>query len=59
MLRAYLLWLAVRLWQRGGDTLARGALVTPGQVFVTTLLNPKALVFALGIVPFGAPRAWS
>jgi threonine/homoserine/homoserine lactone efflux protein len=28
--------------------------VTPRQIFVTTLLNPKAIVFALGIVPFGA-----
>jgi threonine/homoserine/homoserine lactone efflux protein len=28
-------------------------LVRPGQLFLTTLLNPKAIVFALGIVPFG------
>jgi threonine/homoserine/homoserine lactone efflux protein len=54
----YLLWLAVRLWRRGGEALARGVLVTPGQVFVTTLLNPKAIVFALGILPFGAERVW-
>src|SRR3954470_22860822 len=55
---AYLLLLAVRLWRRGGLAVARGAAVTPAQVFLTTLLNPKALVFALGVVPFGAPRVW-
>jgi threonine/homoserine/homoserine lactone efflux protein len=52
----YLMLLAVRLWRRGGATLANGRLVTPRQVFTTTLLNPKAIVFALGVVPFGAPR---
>lgn len=51
---AYLLLLAVRLWRRGGAALATGAVITPRQVFVTTLLNPKAIVFALGILPFGA-----
>lgn len=50
----YLLSLALRLWRRGGASLATGTVVTPHQVFVTTLLNPKAIVFALGIVPFGA-----
>ncbi len=53
---AYLLLLAIRLWRRGGATLAGGRAVTPRQVFVATLLNPKAVVFALGVVPFGAPR---
>ncbi len=52
----YLLALAVRLWRRGGAALAGGGLVTPRQIFTTTLLNPKAIVFALGVVPFGAPR---
>ena len=53
---AYLLLLAVQLWRRGGAVLARGKAVTPRQVFATTLLNPKAIVFALGVVPFGSPR---
>jgi threonine/homoserine/homoserine lactone efflux protein len=56
---AYLLLLALRLWRRRGSPLATGAVVTPNLVFVTTLLNPKAIVFALGIVPFGAgPGVW-
>ena len=51
---AYLLLLAWRLWRRGARGVVVGAgLVRPGQLFVTTLLNPKAIVFALGIVPFG------
>ncbi|MDB5413623.1 MAG: Lysine exporter protein [Rubritepida sp.] len=55
---AYLLLLAVRLWRRGGAAWTLGNVVTPAQVFVTTLLNPKAIIFALGIIPFGAPRIW-
>ena len=53
---SYLLLLAVRLWRSGGAALVEGRVVTPRQVFTTTLLNPKALAFALGVVPFGAPR---
>jgi threonine/homoserine/homoserine lactone efflux protein len=52
----YLLSLALRLWRRGETALVTGTVVTPRQVFVTTLLNPKAIVFALGVVPFGAGR---
>lgn len=52
----YLLLLAARLWRRGGAAFTRGGVVTPRQIFTTTLLNPKAIVFALGVVPFGAPR---
>jgi threonine/homoserine/homoserine lactone efflux protein len=54
----YLLLLAVRLWRRGGATFARVVAVASRQVFTTTLLNPKAVVFALGVVPFGAPRPY-
>jgi threonine/homoserine/homoserine lactone efflux protein len=53
----YLLLLALRLWRRSGVAMASGAVVTPRQVFVTTLLNPKAIVFALGVVPFEAGRS--
>ncbi len=54
----YLLWLAVRLWRRGTALAHTQRLVTPAQVFVTTLLNPKALIFALGVMPFGAATLW-
>lgn len=53
----YLVWLAVKLWQRGAVDLSV-APVTPRQVFVTTLLNPKALVVALGVIPFGSAVWW-
>ncbi|MGI4746523.1 MAG: LysE family translocator [Janthinobacterium lividum] len=56
----YLLVLAVKLWRQGQrsmihetDAAAAGAIGIT-QVFVTTLLNPKAIVFALGIIPFGS-----
>lgn len=50
---AYLLHVAWKLWRAAPGRLAAG-LVTPARVFLTTLFNPKALVFALGIVPLGA-----
>ena len=53
---AYLVLLAVRLWRRGAAIPGEARLVTPTQVFVTTLLNPKAIILALGIIPFASPR---
>jgi threonine/homoserine/homoserine lactone efflux protein len=47
---AYLLYAARRLWVNG----TRGAgdqAVTFGRVFVTTLFNPKAIIFASAIIP--------
>lgn len=41
--------LAIRLW--GGGTAGEIGTVTPGRVFLTTMLNPKALVFALVLLP--------
>lgn len=54
----YLVLLAVGLWRRGQSVEFVGPLVKPKQVFITTLLNPKGLVFALGIIPFGADMLW-
>ncbi len=49
----YLVVTAIRLWRGAGATSTRQRLVSIGSVFVVTLLNPKALIFALVIVPFG------
>lgn len=55
-----LVLLAVRLWRRGtverpGDGPGAPS-IRAWHVFVTTLLNPKAAVFALGIIPhLGGP----
>lgn len=54
---AYLLMLSLKLWRRGAAlTNEPAAVVRPSHVFVTTLLNPKAIVFALGVIPFGSDR---
>ena len=49
----YLLVLSIRLWTT--PFLVSRAVISLRQVFVTTLLNPKAFVFALVIIPFGSP----
>lgn len=51
---AYLLYAAWGLWCRTEEMLLGHGAVSWGQVFVTTLLNPKALIFAFTIIPFGA-----
>jgi threonine/homoserine/homoserine lactone efflux protein len=53
----YLAWVAIRLWRHHSAEIDGGRLVRPRDVFVTTLLNPKALLFALGIVPLHGPHA--
>jgi hypothetical protein len=45
------LWLAVELWEKGGQHGDGDTAVTIGGVFVTTLLNPKAIVFAFTLLP--------
>jgi threonine/homoserine/homoserine lactone efflux protein len=53
----YLLWVALRLWhRRAAFVLERSAIIGWKDVFVTTLLNPKAIVFAIGIIPFGSAQ---
>ncbi|MFC3127535.1 LysE family translocator [Pseudoroseomonas globiformis] len=56
---AYLILLALRLWRQGSVLHGEAVAIRPRQVFVTTLLNPKALIFALGVVPFGSPHSWA
>jgi threonine/homoserine/homoserine lactone efflux protein len=52
---AYLMLLSIKLWIT--PFLLARAVISLRQVFVTTLLNPKAWVFALVIIPFGSLHA--
>ena len=55
----YLIWTAIRLWRRSGALVASADVVAVRTVFITTLLNPKALIFALSIIPMASPAvAW-
>jgi len=55
----YLLSLAWRLWQDANvRTSANTHIITPTRIFTITLLNPKAIIFALGVVPFEAANVW-
>jgi threonine/homoserine/homoserine lactone efflux protein len=46
-----LLYLALTLWQQGSAKLNAGGHVTSGRVLMTTLLNPKGIIFAFTILP--------
>lgn len=48
---AFLYWSAWQLWRNAGNADLGQKGITLGRVFVTTLLNPKALVFAFAIFP--------
>jgi threonine/homoserine/homoserine lactone efflux protein len=47
----YLVWIAIKLWRQPLVLDADARSITFTNVFVTTLLNPKALIFALTILP--------
>lgn len=47
----YLLHLAVKLWRHGSQDSGDAPPVTFRRVFTTTLLNPKALIFAFALLP--------
>jgi len=51
---AYLLYAAFELWTRREGLRGAPAGVPAGRVFITTLLNPKAIVFAFGVIPFSS-----
>jgi threonine/homoserine/homoserine lactone efflux protein len=51
----YLVYLAARLWLHRSKPVSERRVVTVPAVFVTTLLNPKAIIFALSVLPFGHP----
>ena len=54
----YLVWLAFRLWRdpRSATEVSSNSPIKIADVFLTTLLNPKALIFAFVIFPEGT--AW-
>lgn len=47
---AWVAYLAVKLWRLNTSDATAGS-VTPGRVFITTLLNPKALIIGLTLLP--------
>lgn len=47
----YLIYLAMTLWRHGSRQMHDSAPVTFSRVFVTTLLNPKAIIFAFTLLP--------
>lgn len=51
----WVLYMSVKLWIRGSGA-SRGAVVSLPTMFVTTLLNPKALIVGLVIMPHGSSR---
>jgi threonine/homoserine/homoserine lactone efflux protein len=51
----YLGWIAIKLWLRGARLSGPASAVSLRNVFLTTLLNPKALIFALTIIPVAHP----
>lgn len=53
----YLAYVAFTLWRSGVATLGERRAVGPAQVFTATLLNPKCLIFAFGLVPMDHPAA--
>ena len=57
MVAAYVAWIAVRLWAKPAH-LTTARRVSFPMVFVTTLLNPKAIVFALTVIPLTHPSLW-
>lgn len=55
----YLLMLAWKLWGHGAAGHAQAGAISFRQLFVATLLNPKAVIFALAVIPFGKPHVWA
>lgn len=55
----YLVWLSIKLWRQPLAVDADTRAISFTNVFVTTLLNPKALIFALTVFPQESPAlAW-
>jgi threonine/homoserine/homoserine lactone efflux protein len=50
----YIVHLAVMFWRRSATAIETAQPVTVLRVFVTTLLNPKAVIFAFTLLPFSS-----
>jgi threonine/homoserine/homoserine lactone efflux protein len=48
---AWLFWTGLSFWRTGMKHFTQPGLVQPRTVFITTLLNPKSLVIAFGLMP--------
>ncbi len=58
LVACYLLWLAWRLFRQADVIGNVRNVIKPQRVFLTTLLNPKAAIFALGVIPFQTTGLW-
>lgn len=56
---AYLVVLSTTLWMQGGRVTTFREPIKPSRVYIATVLNPKAPVFAFFIVPFAFDRDWT
>lgn len=52
----YLIWTAIKLWRHNAGLTQGQTSIGMQAVFVTTLLNPKALIFSLSIIPTDNPQ---
>lgn len=52
---AYLMYLTVKLWKTHPE-IGSNTTISFGRMYLTTLLNPKAAIAALVILPFGSPH---
>lgn len=55
----YLVHLAWKFWRHSATALEGRQPVTVLRVFVTTLLNPKAVIFAFTLLPFTPASTWA
>jgi threonine/homoserine/homoserine lactone efflux protein len=55
----YFLYLACRLWHHGDLEVPEARPVTVRGVFLTTVLNPKALIFAFTLLPSDPSLTWA
>jgi threonine/homoserine/homoserine lactone efflux protein len=55
----YLAYAATRLWRMHVAPEARNTAVSPGFIFLTTIINPKGLIFGIAVFPRHNPHLWT